>query len=140
MKKLILLLILLLPVVSFAANSATVGADLDIVIDNFNVKPVKVVYDTVDTDLTLYTPDADKSVAVVGIYLGEADAATLTWKSDTDIITAPNNPAGFVYGIGINPRPLISTNSKGEVLKIQSDVALTEFTVYVVEYTKLRLK
>lgn len=100
------------------------------------IVPIEVAYTSGDE--TIYTPDSDGYVAVVGLQYVEGDAHNLTFKSgSTTLVTfqqAANGGISHPIGDGI----LVSTYA-GEALKISCTEALSPFVIYVQEYTNLKL-
>lgn len=134
-----LFLLIIIPTFAHAANSAVAGTALPISLwdgEAGRIIPILVTYDTPSGDLVIKDPAADEYVAIVGVSYVEADAHNVTFKSGSDVLTtyqmATNSGLGYSVGKGIH----LST-AEGEDLIINSDVAITPFTVYIVVYKNL---
>lgn len=143
MKKLLFISLLLLSQVVYAANSATVGDTLPIKCSDSeieaSVRPVYVNYDTTSADLTIYTPSTGFAIGADSIFLVEADAANITFKTGSTTITTAQFGANSGVIDNIDCVPFLSSEI-GEALIINSDAALTPFVIYIVEYKSLKVR
>lgn len=101
------------------------------------VTPVVVTIDTINTDLTIHTPDSSRFVALMGINYAESSAHNITWKSGSNTLSVWEVGAGGNNGVYIPVyKPLLSTN-RGESLIISSSANITTMLLYVVEYSTI---
>lgn len=105
------------------------------------IVPVICSFDTVDSDLTIYTPtDADAYLALVGLQYAEASAHSLTIKSDTTTLITYEMPVNSIRDLPIGDRILLSTLAKGVPLKFRCGTAgITSLLAHVMEYKNILL-
>lgn len=102
------------------------------------ITPVVVVLDTTASALTLYTPEAGKYAALLGMVYAESTAHNLTFTSGSTELCTLEQPANtsVIQPIG---RPMLITN-EGEALKITTSVAITgKMLFYIQEIAMLEL-
>lgn len=103
-----------------------------------SVTPIVCTFDTLASDLTIYTPAASNYAAIVGLVYQEADAHNLVITSgSTALVTlqrAANDGIGFAVGSG----GLLFVGGLGEALKLQCTTAvIATLLVYVAEFPKI---
>lgn len=96
------------------------------------VFPVLVSIDTLDEDLTVYTPAAGASAAIVGWQYAVAAAHGLTVKSGATSLVTYQMPANSGRNDAIQGDPIIE-GGVGEALKIASSAAIPSMLLYVAE-------
>lgn len=112
------------------ANSATVKEKLDVSVTRTAASLITVTIDTVDTDLTIYTPATDNYAMITGMQYSITSAHNLTIKSGTDTLVKFERTEG---GLTIPLADAWIIGAKGEALKIASSVAIANMLVYVEE-------
>jgi len=116
------------------ANTATAQTALPVTVGGHGpVIPVVVTMDTTGSDLTVYTPDSDKVLALVGITFAEGSANSLTIKSgSTTLVTLELTTfQGLSHKVGGGA---ILFTAKGEALKFNvGTAAVSTMIVYVVQ-------
>lgn len=127
MKRLLagLALVSLLNSAAYAANSCTAKTDLPISLYGATeVTPVECTIDTVDTDVTAFTPDSTKMGALIGISYAEGTAHNVKFTEGTDpqMMLEMGANGGIVKGIG---EGMIFVSQIGNAIKFQSSAAIT---------------
>lgn len=93
----------------------------------------EIAIDTVDTDLTIRTPDSNARLFVVGAYFLPTESTTLTFKSGNASKTKPLALSGNqAWYHELKPSWIFCTK-RGEALTVQASAALTGLTLYLVE-------
>jgi len=121
------------------ANTATKRSALSINLGgqfhSFKAIPVLVNYDTPNTDLTVSTPSANQSTLIIGLCLVSANASKLTLKSNSTTLTRLElaNNSGIVQEVDMTSPKVICNTAMSEALKLNCDVALPPFILYIVE-------
>lgn len=123
------------------ANSASAQSQLPIVVSgkfDGTVTPVIVTIDTIDTDLTIFDPDTDKHVGILGIQLVSSTATNITIKSGSTTLTVLQLSANSGFSKNLDGSLMLST-AKGEDLIIQASATPPVFIMYIVEYSRFSL-
>lgn len=117
------------------ANTATEKTGLPVAVWGQGVVfPVEVAIDTVDTDLTVFTPATGKMVGVVGINYAEATAHNLKFTSGSDLEATFEMGANSGIAQGISKTELFYCTQPGDALKVQSSAAISgPMIIYVIE-------
>lgn len=104
------------------------------------VVPVICTFDTIDSDLTIYTPsDADAYAALVGLQYAEASAHSLTVKSGTTTLVTYEMPASSGRDCPIENGLILSALAKNEALKLRCGTAvISTLIAYVLEYKQIQ--
>jgi hypothetical protein len=128
---------LLITGTALASNTATDMYQAPIrVYDEGPVHMVKAAIDTINTDLTLYDPGAEKYACIVGLHASDGTAANLTLKSGTTTITLFELAANQEKrGVTV---PICA--AKGQDLIMQSSAAYTSLLFMIVEASKMAVK
>lgn len=115
------------------ANTATAQTGLNIRIGgNGPVVPYVCSFDTTASDLTIVTPASGKMAAVVGMFMSEANAVNVTFKSGSTTLWVPEFAANqAVYDKLGNGASVIT--QPGEALVIQVSAAVSSMLLYVVQ-------
>lgn len=113
------------------ANSATVKEKLDISVTRTAASLITVTIDTVDTDLTIYTPASDNYAIITGIQYAISSSHNLTIKSGSDILVKFER--GDTSGLSVPLADAWLIGAKGEALIIASSAAIDNMCVYVEE-------
>lgn len=103
------------------------------------VTPVVCTFDTLASDLTIFTPAiATNHAAIVAMLYQEADAHTLTLTAGTtQLVTLQRDTYGGV-GLSLGTGGFIIVGGAGEALKIQCGTAvIATMLVYCVEFPSL---
>ncbi len=101
--------------------------------------PILCTFDTADSDLTIYTPQEDCYLALVGLQYSEADAHSLTIKSGSTTLITYQMPANSGKDFGIGNGLLCSSLAKGEALKLRCTTAtIATILAHVMEYKQLQ--
>jgi hypothetical protein len=125
------------------ANAATVlNASMPIGWENcqyaIKTSAIKLTFDTINTDLTIYTPSAENYVAITGLSIAEATAGNLTFTSGSTVINVLELPANYALIHKLGEGVLLTTIAAGDALKIQTSALLTTALIYVQEFKYLR--
>jgi len=129
---------ILLSLVGFSVNSATDLGDVEVHVEgNGPQQATLVVIDTINTDLTLFSPASGKMACVMGVEYLEADAHNLMFKSGTTEHVTFQMPANSGMQVPIG-NPMFCTLA-GEDLVIQSSVAISKMLFYITEISKIKL-
>jgi hypothetical protein len=119
------------------SNAATALTALPVKLyGSTKVTPIVCTFDTISTDLTVYTPGSGKFAAIVGWQYAEATAHNLTVTSGTTALATFEIPASSGRDDKIGQGVVICTNP-GEALKIQVSAAVSYMVVYIVETDRL---
>lgn len=96
--------------------------------------PILVNYDTPGEDLTIAQVTGGV-IYLVGWYLCSANAATVTLKSGSTVINTFHFGSSTPFGVPLKPvaPEFICQTELGEALKINSDIALPPFHMYIIE-------
>lgn len=113
------------------ANSATVKETIDVSVTRTRASLITIVIDTVDTDLTIYTPGSDNYAIITGVQYAISAAHNLTIKSGTD--TLVKFERGDTSGLSVPLADAWLIGAKGEALKIACSQAIANMCVYVEE-------
>lgn len=111
------------------ANSATVLETLDVTVTRTNAKLIQVVIDTVNTDLTIFSPDADKYAIITGLHYSINLAHDITFKSGSN--TLVKFERGDDSGLSVPLTDAWLVGQKGEDLVVQCSQAIDNMCVYV---------
>lgn len=120
------------------ANTATAQSALPVSIaGSEGITPIVVAIGTIDTDLTIFTPDSGKVACIVGMFMSETSATNITFKSGSTSYAVPELAAnqGILFPVG---QGILICGQPGEALKIQSSVAITSMLLYVTQATRLQ--
>lgn len=103
------------------------------------VTPVVCTFDTVDSDLTVFTPALTTHyAAIVGMLYEEASAHTLTIKSDTTTLVTLERSAYEGVGLPLGTSGFIVVGALGKALKIRcGTAAVSSMLLYCVEFPSL---
>ena len=121
------------------SNTATKKSALNINLGGqfhgYKTTPILINYDTPNTDLNISTPSANQSTLIIGLSLVSASAAKITLKSNSTTLTRLelSNNSGIVEEVDMTSPKIICNTAQGESLKLNCDVILPPFILYIVE-------
>lgn len=100
--------------------------------------PLLPIFDTLDSDFTIYTPASDQFWAIVGIQYVEASAHVLTFKSGTTSLLALEMPANSGRDDPLGTGIILVGQAKGEGLALRMSTALiSSLIIYVQEFKEV---
>lgn len=126
------------------ANAATARSAIPIActrdIGYSRVTPVVCTFDTIDSDLTIYTPNAARYAAIVGIVYQESAAHSLSFIAGSTTLVTLEVPAnGPAYRVALGEGPII-VGGLGEALRLRcGTAAVSTVIVYCAEFQELVL-
>lgn len=103
------------------------------------VTPVVVVFDTADSDLTVFTPAAERYAAVMGMRYAEASAHGLVWKSPsaTTLLTEERAVNTVVdHRIG---RPIVIGQAGSALIMRCTTAVIGSALLYIAEFNIIDL-
>lgn len=105
------------------------------------ITPVVCTFDTIDTDLTVYTPASTSIAAIVGLTYQEASAHSLIITAGSTVLVTLEVPAsGGLVNIPVGQGPFV-IGGVGEALKIKCGTAAAgSVLLYCAEFTSLVLR
>lgn len=118
------------------ANTATARTKIPV---NFakssivGVTPVIVSIDTTSSDLTIYTPAADKHAAIVGMIYTDSTSHNLTIKAGSTSLVTLEMAANMGIFMKLDGS-LGPCGGRGETLVLNSDAAISSMLVYIAEF------
>ena len=103
------------------------------------ITPVVCTFDTIGSDLTVYTPSTGNYAAIVGLVYQESSAHTLTFTAGSTVLVTLEAPAsGSVVKSDLGR--LLVVGGASEALKIQcGTAAVSSMLVYCAEFKSLVL-
>lgn len=125
------------------ANAATLVDTITCIAQNSNsVLEYAVSIDTINSDLTVYTPTTSSNrIFVVGMLQSESNPGNLILKSGATSAKTKTLELAAYQGIYSNVSPgWIYATKPGEALIIQSSMIITNLTLYLREAISLSLR
>ena len=103
------------------------------------ITPVLATFDTIDSDLTVFTPSLTTNYpAIISMTYQEASAHTLTLKSGTTTYVALERNAGDGAGLPVGTGGFLMIGQKGEALKVRcGTAAVSTMLLYCCEFPSL---
>lgn len=104
-----------------------------------NVYQYKVIFDTLTSNLTIHTPSAaTKRCALVGCLYQEADAHSISWKTDTTTLVTLQQPVfgGQSQSLGLGNGVSIITKAGEALIAENLTATVATMLVYVAEVGK----
>jgi hypothetical protein len=92
-----------------------------------------IVYDTINTDLTVYQPNASKHCGIVGIDIISEATAVFTFKSGDWTLSTPTIGATGGYSKSVDDSILFPC-LVGQPLKFRSTSTIASGTFYMIEF------
>lgn len=104
------------------------------------VTPVVVAFDTIDSDLTVFTPAAERYAAVLGMRYSEASAHSLVWKSPAATTLLTEERTTFSGAFDRLGRPIIIGQAGQALIMRCGTAAITSALLYIAEFNIIDLE
>jgi hypothetical protein len=121
-------------------NTSTLVATTPRSVSKGPVYSYQVSIDTISNDLTLHTPASGNRAFLVGVVLCDSTANTITFKSGSTALCAPELAAStpiFLPVSGGGDEQWLLATAKGQALVINCSALLTNALFHVVEAAEL---